>query len=226
MINNNIFIIVPCFNDNSIIRKTIIELLNKNYKVIIVDDGSREEIFSEIVDLDVYYLRHQINLGQGAALQTGMDYAKTLGAQTVVHYDADGQHSIEDIPHLLENIKTGYDIVLCSRFLRKEDHCSIPLIRWLILKIAVYVNFVFTGLLLSDAHNGLRALNCNAMNKIYITENRMAHATEIVKQIKLNKLKYIEIPNHINYTPYSLKKGQKNINSLNIFIDLIIDKLL
>jgi polyprenyl-phospho-N-acetylgalactosaminyl synthase len=222
---SKIYIVVPCYNEKETIRTTISELVAKDYNVIVVNDGSTQNISNELQNLKIHYLKHLVNLGQGAAIQTGMEYAINLGAKIVIHFDADGQHNIEDIPKLINEILNGYDIVIGSRFLLKEDSITIPFKKRILLKVARYINFLFTGILLSDAHNGLRALNANALQKIQISENRMAHATEILKHVKLYKLNYKELPSHIIYTKYSLEKGQRSSNSINIIIDLILNKL-
>jgi glycosyltransferase involved in cell wall biosynthesis len=223
--NENIYVIVPCFNETGVIRKTLTALLNKGYRVIVVDDGSERNLFLEIADLPVHYLRHEINLGQGAALQTGMDYSMQCGPEIVVHFDADGQHRAEDIPVLVAPIVENMaDVALGSRFLSETDAAAVPIVRRLVLKAARLINLLFTGMWLTDAHNGLRVLNRKALAKIKITENRMAHATEIIRLIKTNDLRCCERATHVVYTPYSRKKGQTTLNAVNIFFDLILNR--
>jgi glycosyltransferase involved in cell wall biosynthesis len=179
-----------------------------------------------LADLPIHYLRHPINLGQGAALQTGMDYAKAQGAEAVIHFDADGQHDKNDIPQFLAALETGVDVVIGSRFLRESDLAQVPKGKRLVLRCARIVNGVFTGMWLTDAHNGFRALGRKALEAIDLTENRMAHATEIMSQIRAAKLTVKEVPVTIRYTDYSQAKGQKWTNSLNILIDLILNKIM
>jgi glycosyltransferase involved in cell wall biosynthesis len=169
-------------------------------------------------------VRHPINLGQGAGLQTGITKALTLGATHVITFDADGQHDPNDIPKLLEALDTSSaDVALGSRF--KGTVTGLSSKRRLVLQAARLVNYIFTGLLLSDAHNGLRALSRHAASHIHIREAGMAHATEIISQIAAANLKYIEVPVTIRYTEYSLAKGQKLSNSINIVIDLVMKRL-
>jgi len=223
--NENIYIIVPCFNETGVIRETLTALLDKGYHVIVVDDGSERNLFLEIADLPVHCLRHEINLGQGAALQTGMDYSMQCGAEIVVHFDADGQHRAEDIPVLVAPILENMaDVALGSRFLSETDAAAVPIVRRLVLKAARLINLLFTGMWLTDAHNGLRVVNRKALAKIKITENRMAHATEIIKLIKINDLRCCERATHVVYTPYSRRKGQTTLNAVNIFFDLILNR--
>lgn len=154
------FIIIPCFNEASRIRETVLSVLVVDCEVVIVDDGSSENIEKLLLDLPVHFLRHPINLGQGASLQTGMDYAVQCGANVVAHFDADGQHRVQDLCKLIDCIKEKeFDIVMGSRFINLEDTDCIPAARRRILKIARIVNGCLSGLWLTDAHNGLRAMN-------------------------------------------------------------------
>ncbi len=218
-------IVIPCYNEGKALKTSVQELLDHNYEVIVVDDGSEHSAWEQIKELPVHFLRHCINLGQGAALQTGMDYAKRLGADAVVHFDADGQHSPADIPALLTALE-NCDIAMGSRFLRAEDLAQVPFMKRQLLRCARLVNYAFTGLWLTDAHNGFRALGPKALSCIDLTENRMAHATEILSQVKAHGLTWREVPTSIRYTSYSKQKGQKWYNSLNILIDLILNKIL
>ena len=222
----NVYVVIPSYNEGETLRKTVESLLPCGYEIIVVDDGSREDPHGMLADLPIHYLRHPINLGQGAALQTGMDYAKAQGAEAVVHFDADGQHDPNDIPQFLTTLEAGADVVIGSRFLRESDLAQVPKRKRLLLRCARIVNGVFTGMWLTDAHNGFRALGRKALEAIDLTENRMAHATEIMSQIRAAKLTVKEVPGTIRYTDYSQAKGQKWTNSLNILIDLILNKIM
>lgn len=221
------FVIIPAYNESEVLATFVQPLLATGYEVVVVNDGSRTDIESFIRHLPVHYLSHEINLGQGAALQTGMSYARKFDPDYVVHYDADGQHSMADIAtfvNILEN--TGVDMVLGSRFLKKETTELVPFKRRVLLKTARLVNWFFTGLFLTDAHNGFRVMRGSLLHKIELTENRMAHATEMLRLIKTKKIAYAEAPTTIHYTEYSLNKGQKAFNSINILIDLVLHRFI
>lgn len=221
----NILVIIPCYNETTIIRQTVTQVLDAGYEVAIIDDGSQENILQQLTGLQVHYLKHEVNLGQGAALQTGMDYAISQGVEIVVHFDADGQHQVEDMSSMLEPLLSGTtDVVLGSRFINPSHGKAVPLGRKLLLKMARYTNLLFTGLWLTDAHNGFRALNRKAMQTIRITENGMGHAIEILQQIHIHKLDFCERPTRVVYTDYSKKKGQSLWNAVNIFIYLVLNR--
>ncbi|MEX1071976.1 MAG: glycosyltransferase family 2 protein [Anaerolineales bacterium] len=224
---SKIFIVVPAYNEGTVIRSTLKPLVDQGFSVVVVDDGSRDNTSRRLKDLGVYRLRHPFNLGQGAALQTAVSYALQQGAAFIVHFDADGQHSPEDIHGLLEPVIAGKaDVVLGSRFLRQEDWQAVPPTRRLLLKGAVFVNWLLTGLWLSDAHNGARAFSRRAAQQIVLRENGFAHASEILQQIRSMRLRFLERPTRIRYTKYSLLKGQRIWNALDIFVDLVIRRVL
>lgn len=223
---SEIFIVIPAFNEGSVIRATLQPLIELGYSVVVVDDGSKDHTWRNLQNINVQRLRHPFNLGQGAALQSAVSYALSQGAKYIVHFDADGQHSVEDIPGLLAPLLTGRaDVALGSRFLRREDWQAVPLTRRLLLKGAVVVNWLLTGLWLTDAHNGARALTRRAAQRIVLRENGFAHATEILQQIRALGLRYVERPTRIHYTEYSLLKGQRFWHAFDVFVDLLIRRV-
>ena len=218
-----IFVVIPCYNEGRVLKSVLEPLLALPYSFVAVDDGSRDDTWAIIQSLPVYGLRHAVNLGQGAALQTGMSFALSRGADVIVHFDADGQHDPEEIERFINPLAEGKaDAVLGSRFLRGQDKSHIPLAKKILLRTAVLVNNLLTGLSLSDAHNGFRAFTREAASKIMLKENRYAHATEIIQQIREQRIRYIEIPTRIRYSQYSLAKGQSFWNSFNILVDLFL----
>jgi polyprenyl-phospho-N-acetylgalactosaminyl synthase len=218
-----IFVIVPVYNETYVLEQTISQLVAQKYNIILVDDGSSDDAESIARKFPVYFLKHLLNIGQGAALQTGMDAAKYLGADFVVHFDADGQHDATEICRVIEPLlENRCDIVFGSRFLKNDfSSQSIPVSRKIILQAARYMNCLFYGILLSDAHNGFRAMNRKAVEQIVFTQNRMGHASEILSFVMKTRLRYLEVPVTIHYNNYSRKKGQTIFNSINIFFDLI-----
>lgn len=220
---NGVFILIPAYNETQVIGKVIQKIKEAGYNnIVVVDDGSSDNLLN-FLQKPLYFLKHKKNLGQGAALQTGFSFVKNLNFEYLITFDADGQHDPKNLDILLhEIIVTKADIIFGSRFLSFDN--KLPLKKRILLKIARYINFLFTGLLLSDAHNGLRILNKKAVNSINITENGMAHATEFLFEVKLHKLTWKEVPVIIHYSKYSIKKGQRISNSIKILIDLLLYK--
>ncbi|MCD4705986.1 glycosyltransferase family 2 protein [bacterium] len=220
----NIFIIIPAFNEEKNIKAVIEDVKNEipNSNIVVVDDCSNDDTVRITRNQGVVVLKHIINRGQGAALQTGNEYAIQKKADIIVHFDGDGQHMAKDIKKIIQPIiEDAADIVLGSRFLSVENR--IPATKkFFILKPALLFNYAFTGLKLSDVHNGLRAMSKKAATKIKITQDKMAHNTEIISEIKRNKLRYKEVPVQVIYNEY----GQNFFDGLKIIKDLIFKKIL
>jgi len=188
------------------------------------DDGSADATgdFAAAAGADV--VRHPINLGQGAGLQTGITYALSRGAEAIVTFDADGQHRASEIALLVGMLEDQRaDFVLGSRF--KGAAVNLPPRRRLLLKAATLFTRLTTGLDVSDAHNGFRALSRRGAQAIRLRQNRMAHASEILHEIARSGLRYVEAPVTIEYSAYSLAKGQKISDSLTIMVDLFARRL-
>ncbi|MFW5746030.1 MAG: glycosyltransferase family 2 protein [Nanoarchaeota archaeon] len=221
-----LYIVIAAYNESSSILKVIDALCKVGYtNIVITDDGSKDDTFFVISSQPVYALRHIINRGQGAALKTGIDFALSQGAEYIITFDADGQHRVEDIPAILEPVKSGeYDVTLGSRFLKKGT--SMPLTRYLTLKVGVLVQGLFYGLFLTDAHNGFRCFSRKAAQEIDIRSDRMEHASEIIEEIKRNRLRYKEVPVIIRYTDETLRKGHGGIGqAFRVLREMIMHKL-
>ena len=220
--NADTWLVIPLFNEGQVVRSVIQEARKTFSNIVCVDDGSADNSVLEALAGGAVVVSHPINLGQGAALQTGIDFALSQpGSQYFVTFDSDGQHQPADALAMVERLRAEpVDIVIGSRFL--DGRTKAGAIKRLVLRLAVVFERVTTGVRLTDAHNGLRALNRSAAETIRITQNRMAHASEIVALIGKHKLRYAEQPVHILYTEYSRGKGQSVWNSVNILSELFI----
>jgi len=216
-----IYIVIPAYNEENSISGVIKDLKKHNYhNIIVVDDGSTDNTLKIARQSGNVVVRHPINLGQGAALRTGMDLALELGVDIIVTFDADGQHMAKDINKLIKPvISKEVDIALGSRFI--DNSSNTPWLKKVLLKIGIILIFFMYGIMLTDTHNGLKAISRQAAQKISIESRGMEHASEIIGKIKANKIKFKEIPVTIRYSKYSIKKGQRISNSLNIFIKML-----
>ena len=214
--------VIPLFNEEAVVGDVIRELRASIPNVVCVDDGSRDRSAAIAEEAGARVLRHPHNMGQGAALQTGIAYAREQpGCQYIVTFDADGQHRVEDATAMVGlSERDGYAIVLGSRFL--DDRTDPGFRKRIVLKFAAAVTNAATGMTLTDAHNGLRVLRADAARAVNLQQDRMAHASEIVAQLGRSGLPWAEFPVHIRYTDYSKAKGQSMLNSINIVVDLVI----
>lgn len=217
--------VVPVYNEAAVIGDVIASIRRVTPHVVCVNDGSRDASAAEIVKAGAYLVDHPINMGQGAALQTGIEFARSLpGVDRFVTFDADGQHLVEDAIRMVELLIDGdVDIVLGSRFLGASVGASKA--KKLLLRAAVAFSNVTSGVRLTDAHNGLRAFNRHVADTIEITAPDMTHASEIVELIARNGYRYREVPVTIHYTEYSRSKGQASVNALNIAVDTLLRKV-
>jgi len=216
--------VLPAYNEAKTIASVVKEVKDKVDEVIVIDDGSGDLTADLAQQAGAKVLTHFLNRGQGAALQTGINFALNQGADIIVTFDADGQHNPDDIKRVVQPLLLGeVEVVLGSRFLKSKS--NIPLVRKFILRMAVWFTRLYTGIAVTDVHNGFRAFSRQATEKIKIKQDGMAHASEIIEQIKTRHLRYMEIPVTIKYTDYSLQKGQKISNSFRILWDLIIGRI-
>jgi len=216
---DDVWIVIPVYNEGSVIGD-VVEQTRKTFpNIVCVDDGSRDESADRSLAAGAHLVRHPVNLGQGAALQTGIKYALGQGAQYLVTFDADGQHRVEDALEMVRVAKSGQaDVVLGSRFLTGSE--QVPWIKRVVLRTVVTLSRTSRKLKLTDAHNGLRVLNRKAASQLRITMNGMAHASEIVAFLASSGLRVKEVPVIVVYTDYSKSKGQSLINGVNILFDL------
>jgi polyprenyl-phospho-N-acetylgalactosaminyl synthase len=215
----SLWIVCAAYNEARTISGVVSELRHAGYQVVVVDDGSNDGTRHLAAAAGANVITHPINLGQGAALQTGIEYALAQGADAIVTFDADGQHRVSDIARLVEQA----DFALGSRFLGQTY--NLPWLRRWVLRAATVFTRLTTGLSLTDSHNGLRALTRRGACAIRLRQNRMAHASEIVSEIARSRLPYVEVPVTIEYTAYSLAKGQRLGDSVMILLDLFAREL-
>ncbi|WP_336660598.1 glycosyltransferase family 2 protein [Leucobacter sp. USHLN153] len=219
--NTDTWVVIPLFNEATVIGGVISELLPVFPNVVCIDDGSHDGSSAVAIEAGASVVTHPINLGQGAALQTGFNYALERGAQYIVTFDADGQHRVIDASAMLQLARDeNFAIVFGSRFL--DDRTNPGLLKKIVLKTAVWVTNLTTRTRLTDAHNGLRVIRADAAARVRLRQDRMAHGTEIVAQLSRTGLPYAEFPVEVIYTDYSKAKGQSLLNSVNILVDLII----
>jgi polyprenyl-phospho-N-acetylgalactosaminyl synthase len=216
--------VIAAFNEAGVVGPIVSDLVRRGYSVVVVDDGSQDTTGQVALSAGATVITHPVNLGQGAALQTGLKFALQQNASYIVTFDADGQHRPSDVTRLIDALvehKAAY--ALGSRFLGSSS--GMPFGRRVLLQAAIWLTRAMTGLRLTDTHNGLRAMTRAGASRISLRQNRMAHASELLEQIAASGLPHVEVPVTIDYTRYSLAKGQRLSDSLTILFDLSAQKL-
>lgn len=221
-VNGDVWVVIPVFNEAQVLQSVIENTITVFPNVVCVDDGSRDGSVDAVLRTRAHLVRHPVNLGQGAALQTGLNYARAqAGAEYFVTFDADGQHRLEDAQKMVEVARSpDVDLVLGTRF--AEHAASVPLLKRLVLRTAVLLSPAGRKLKLTDAHNGLRVFTRPVVEDLQITMNGMAHASEIVSYLGRSSWRVREVPVSIRYTDYSRSKGQSLLNGVNILFDLSV----
>jgi glycosyltransferase involved in cell wall biosynthesis len=224
--DQKIVIVIPAYNEASILEKVLLEL-NKHFSsdnIMVVDDGSVDATYSIAKKLNVHTLRHFINRGNGAATKTGINYAfDNLKADAIVTFDADGQHDYHDVQNLIAPIiNKEADVVIGSRFLEKQE---IPLVRVVANWIANFFTWLLFGLWVSDSQSGFKAISRSAWQKIEFYGDRFEFCSEIIANIKKHRVRYKEIPIKVYYSQYSQSKGQSVVVGFKTLFRLIVNFL-
>jgi len=219
------WVVVPCFNDE-VIDQTINDLSRHFSNILVVDDCSSDGSQDLLEKRNVVVLKHCINLGQGAALRTGISYAiDELRASEVITFDADGQHLAQDAAIMLRLLREqNLDVVLGSRFL-EDKGSSMPFKRRILLRAATTFTKLSSHIAVTDTHNGLKVFSSDAYSRLNLTENRMAHASEMLDEISKKSLFFSEYQTDIIYTPYSMAKGQSGFAAFGVLLDLLLRRL-
>ncbi len=218
-------IVIPMFDEGAVITDVVRDVRRRFDRVVCVDDGSRDRSAALARGAGAVVVRHPLNLGQGAAIETGIRHA--LRDPTITHVvtlDADGQHDVEDAVAMVALAReTDVQVVLGSRFL--EPSSQVPARRKALLKMATRFSRATTGLAITDAHNGLRVLRRDAASQLSLRMHGMSHASEILGRIAAEGWSYVEHPVTVRYTDYSAAKGQRAYNAFNIAFEVALSKL-
>lgn len=227
--NRDVWLVVPCFNEGTVIEDVLRNALRTFPNIVAVDDGSADDSAAAIHRAGAHLVRHPVNLGQGAAIQTGVEYARAQpGAQYFVTFDADGQHQVKDVQAMVERLRREpLDIIVGTRFGRpRSADDQVPMIKRIVLKTVVLLSPRTRRLGLTDAHNGLRVFNRTVAEDLNLRMNGMSHASEFVDLMDQRGWRTGEQPVDILYTEYSMSKGQSLLNGINIVSDGLVGRRL
>lgn len=223
------WLIIPCFNEGSVIGDVITNARATFPNIVAVNDGSADNSAAAIHAAGAHLVNHPVNLGQGAAIQTGVEYARAQpGAKIFVTFDADGQHQVKDVVSMVKRLRAEpVDIIVGTRFGRpRSEDDQVPLIKRIVLKTVVALSPRTRRLGLTDAHNGLRVFNRTVAEQLNLRMNGMSHASEFVRLMDDHSWRVSEQPVDILYTEYSMSKGQSLFNGVNILADGLLARRL
>jgi polyprenyl-phospho-N-acetylgalactosaminyl synthase len=216
----DVWIVVPAFNEASVIGDVIADLRSVFDHTVVVDDGSKDGTGDIALRAGAHVVPHPVNLGQGAAIQTGVEYARRQpGAQVFATFDADGQHRLKDVIAMIDRLSSEeVDLVVGTRF-AEPSVSRPPLAKRILLRAAAWLSPSSRQLGLTDAHNGLRVFNKEVADGLNLTMSGMSHASEFITLAVENRWRVVEEPVEILYSDYSKSKGQPLLNGVNIMFD-------
>jgi glycosyltransferase involved in cell wall biosynthesis len=214
-------VLVPVYNEETVVGDVVAGLRAHFDVVVCVDDGSKDASGERAREAGAVVLTHRVNLGQGAALRTGIEHVlRRPDIDHVITFDADGQHAVADALAMLDVARRrGVDVVLGSRNLGASHGQTRG--RRLVLKAALALSRWQSGLALTDTHNGLRVLSRRALEALALRQRGMAHASEIEVLVARHGLSWVDHPVTITYDEYSRAKGQSSLNAFNVLYDLV-----
>lgn len=203
-----IYIVLPAWNESKVLLEVIQAIRAAGYShIVVVDDGSNDTTFMIAKEAGVIALQHCLNRGKGAATKTGIEAAKLLGADIIVTMDSDGQHNPEDIHRLIDPIQSEKaDVVLGTRLINPQ---GMPWHKIIANWIGNVLTWYLYGLWVTDSQSGFRAYSSKAARLINTRSDRYDYESEVIREIYLHRLKYVEIPMEVRYTEYSMSKLER-----------------
>lgn len=170
--------IITAYQEEVAIGSVVLRTRPHVDQVLVVDDGSTDRT-AEVAELaGAVVIRHEANRGKGAALRTGLGYARRNGAYAVVLLDGDGQHDPDQIPNLLEPVRGGASDLVVG--LRHRGTTRMPFYRRIGKRILDYATAVPAGGMVTDSQSGFRALSRAAMDSLDLTEDGFAVESEML----------------------------------------------
>ena len=222
-----IWVIIPAYNEENIIRDVLKELLSRGFLLVIIDDGSTDNTYNIVWDVikshpgKGYLYRHPINRGLGATLKTGIEVCLEKNADIMVTFDADGQHNPDDILPVCQPIIKGQaDVVIGTR-----EFNDMPSVKKVSNQLMNLITWIFYGSRVKDSQSGLRAFNRKAAVALDIESREYGISSEIIREIKHKQLKMEEVPIETIYTDYALAKGTNLKIGIKILFRMIRDVL-
>ncbi|WP_323735586.1 glycosyltransferase family 2 protein [Methanosphaera sp. ISO3-F5] len=226
-ITKDIYIILSCYNEENTLEEVVTGLVERGFKVLIIDDGSKDKspvIARELVKRyapNVYHYRHIINVGLGGAIKTGIRAALSRGADIMITFDADGQHNPDDLYRMYPPLQDGIaDVVIASR-----DFSDMPAGRRFGNTVMNYITYIFQGKMVTDSQSGLRAFTASAARKLQLKSPQYGVSSEIIGEINRRNLEMLEVPMTTIYDDRTIQKGTNTLVGLKIILEFLNETL-
>ncbi|MBR0472289.1 MAG: glycosyltransferase family 2 protein [Methanosphaera sp.] len=226
-ITKDIYIILSCYNEEDTLEEVVTGLVERGFKVLIIDDGSKDKspvIARELVKRyapNVYHYRHIINVGLGGAIKTGIRAALSRGADIMITFDADGQHNPDDLYRMYPPLQDGIaDVVIASR-----DFSDMPAGRRFGNTVMNYITYIFQGKMVTDSQSGLRAFTASAARKLQLKSPQYGVSSEIIGEINRRNLEMLEVPMTTIYDDRTIQKGTNTLVGLKIILEFLNETL-
>lgn len=226
-ITQDIYIILSCYNEEETLEEVVTELVERGFKVLIIDDGSKDDsprIARELVKKfypNVYHYRHIINVGLGGAIKTGIKAGLSRGADILITFDADGQHNPDDLYEMYPPLQDGEaDIVIAAR-----DFEDMPSGRRFGNTVMNYITYIFQGNMVTDSQSGLRAFTADTARKLTLKSPQYGVSSEIIGEVKRKNLRYKEVPMTTIYDQRTIEKGTNTLVGIKIVLEFLNETL-
>lgn len=221
-----IYIVIPAFNEATVIAAVISEIIAHGYQnIIVIDDGSTDHTQAAARVAGALCLRHKINRGKGAATKTGLQAALAAGADIIVTMDGDGQHSAADIGELIKPLLADQAAITLG--IRHKERHAMPRSRQVANFAANSFTWLIHGLWVQDSQSGFKAFSRQAALTIETFSDAYEYESEIIREIQRHALSFHEVPIHARYTPYSQQKKQRQnlVNGLKTAYKMLWSKI-
>lgn len=187
---NKIWVVIPAFNEEKYLDSVLKKLKRYWENIIIVDDGSSDKTSVIAEKYTSHVLVHTVNLGKGAALKTGCEYAfREKGTTGVIFFDADDQHDSKLVPKIAEQLR-HFPVVLGVRSFNNE----MPLIRILFNRFSSVIILMFFGKYIPDIPSGFKALSRFAYKKVRWQSSDYLVEMEIAARVAQFDLPFAIVP--------------------------------
>ena len=222
---NEIFVVVPAYNEEKTVSQIIEGIAKEGYNVVLVNDGSKDNTLNLAIESKrrypdkIFIVSHFINRGLGAALKTGIDVAVRKHAKYILTFDADGQHEISDIEKVVKPLQDGNaDVCIGARPFK-----DMPFSKSFANSVMNFLTLVFYRRNVKDSQSGLRAFTSDAASQINIVSSGYAVSSEFIREISDKNFRLEEVTITTIYTPETQHKGTDAIVGLKILFKMVLD---